>query len=144
MKYLFILICFIYACVNSSNNASANNAEEIKKVLLKQQNAWNAGNIDQFMEGYWRSDSLTFIGRNGLKKGWQNTLENYKKSYPDKDAMGQLKFEIFNLDILSPDSAVLTGRYTLERKLDSPSGLFMLIWKIKNNTWVITTDQTCG
>ncbi len=144
MKYSIILVCFVYACGNPSKDMSSENKEAIKSVLFKQQEAWNAGNLEQFMEGYWRSDSLTFIGRNGLKNGWQNTLENYKKSYPDLDAMGKLNFEILDLDVLGPESAVMTGRYTLERKSDKPTGLFLLIWKLKNKMWVITTDQTCG
>jgi hypothetical protein len=118
--------------------------KEIKKVLSAQQNAWNEGNIEVFMQGYWPSDSLTFIGSKGLTYGWKKTLDNYKKSYPDKATMGKLQFDILKLDILSADAAILIGRYTLIREKDQPTGLFTLVWKKIDGKWVIVSDQTCG
>src|SRR5690606_40403736 len=61
--------------------------EAILDVMSQQEQDWNNGDIDAFMKGYWRSDSLMFVGKNGIKYGWQTTLENYKKSYPDKSTM---------------------------------------------------------
>jgi len=130
----------------SGLNAQDDNliGKEIKKVLSAQQNAWNEGNIEVFMQGYWPSDSLTFIGSKGLTYGWKKTMDNYKKSYPDKATMGKLQFDILKLDILSANAAILIGRYTLIREKDQPTGLFTLVWKMIDGKWVIVSDQTCG
>ncbi len=140
-----ILFCVLVSCKQPPKSVDVTpSVDQITTVLHKQQAAWNQGDIDSFMEGYWKSDSLTFIGRNGLTYGWQNTLENYKKSYPDKTSMGQLEFEIIKIDLLSPEAAIMVGRYTLVRDKDRPSGLFTLVWKKINTQWLITSDQTCG
>lgn len=76
--------------------------------------------------------------------GWQKTLDNYKKSYPDKATMGKLSLEIIKLDILSTEAAIMIGRFTLLREKDKPTGLFTLIWKKIDGKWLITSDQTCG
>lgn len=126
--------------VQSSEAAKA----EITKNLLKQQSDWNKGDIDSFMLSYWASDSLNFVGKRGVTKGWKQTLENYKKGYPDKDAMGELIFDILELKNLGPESYLMLGKFTLIRKEDSPSGFFSLIWERKKGKWVITTDHTSG
>lgn len=110
---------------------------------MQQQKDWNNGNIEKFMEGYLKSDSLTFIGSQGITKGWNNTLTNYKKRYPDTEAMGSLTFEIISIDVISNETAILIGKYTLVRKQDNPSGMFTLVWKKVNNIWYIVSDHTC-
>ena len=114
---------------------------EIKKVMSLQEEAWNNGDIEQFMEGYWKSDSLMFIGKNGIKYGWQTTLDNYKASYPDKEAMGKLNFEIIKLEV-NGSSAYMLGEWKLLRKEDTPNGYFTLYWKKIEGKWVITIDHT--
>lgn len=113
----------------------------IKEVMQMQEQAWNKGDIEKFMQGYWQSDSLMFIGKNGIKYGWQTTLENYKKSYPDKATMGELKFEIIKLEI-NNDAAYMLGKWNLERKEDNPNGYFTLYWKKIEGKWLITIDHT--
>ena len=117
---------------------------DIKTVLLEQQEAWNNGNIDAFMKGYMKTDDLTFIGSKGITQGWNQTLLNYKKGYPDKAAMGILKFDIIELKVLSSDYAYMIGKYTLTREEDTPSGYFDLLWQKVNNNWVIVSDHTSG
>ena len=143
---MFRIILFCFTIMISGLNAQDDNliGKEIKKVLSAQQNAWNEGNIEVFMQGYWPSDSLTFIGSKGLTYGWKKTMDNYKKSYPDKATMGKLQFDILKLDILSANAAILIGRYTLIREKDQPTGLFTLVWKMIDGKWVIVSDQTCG
>lgn len=114
---------------------------EIKKVMSLQEEAWNNGDIEQFMDGYWKSDSLMFIGKNGIKYGWQTTLDNYKASYPDKEAMGKLNFEIIKLEV-NGSSAYMLGKWKLLRKEDTPNGYFTLYWKNIEDKWVITIDHT--
>lgn len=124
--------------------AQRNRAEEnaIRQVMHNQQEAWNRADIETFMEGYWKSDSLKFIGRNGITYGWQTTLDNYKKSYPTPDAMGKLTFTILTLDILSETSAFMIGRWHLKRASDEPGGHFTLLWRKINGKWVIIADHT--
>lgn len=124
--------------------AQRNRAEEnaIRQVMNTQQEAWNHADIETFMEGYWKSDSLKFIGRNGITYGWQTTLDNYKKSYPTPDAMGKLTFTILTLDILSETSAFMIGRWHLKRASDEPGGHFTLLWRKINGKWVIIADHT--
>jgi ketosteroid isomerase-like protein len=124
------------SCSNETNEK-----DSILDVMNQQEKDWSAGNIDGFMQGYWQSDSLMFIGKNGIKYGWQTTLDNYKKSYPDKAAMGKLEFEVLKLEV-NGLSAYMLGKWTLIRDSDSPGGYFTLYWKKVNEKWVITIDHT--
>ena len=125
----------------SSCSTSTNEKENILKVMAQQEKDWNEGNIEAFMQGYWQSDSLMFIGKNGIKFGWQTTLDNYKKSYPDKKAMGKLTFEILKLE-QNNSTAYMLGKWSLSRKGDNPKGYFTLYWKKIDGNWVITIDHT--
>ena len=123
------------SCSNSSDK------EAIMKVMYKQEADWNKGEIDAFMQGYWQSDSLMFIGKNGIKYGWKTTLDNYKKSYPDKAAMGKLEFDILKLEV-NNGVAYMLGKWSLIRESDNPNGYFTLYWKKIDENWVITIDHT--
>ena len=112
--------------------------------MKNQEEAWNKGDLKGFMRGYWKSDSLKFVGSRGISYGWNNTLGNYKKSYPNKEIMGKLHFDIDLIEKLSEDTYYLIGRYTLTRKNETPTGYFNLIWKNINGKWYIVTDMTCG
>jgi len=138
MKYIFIIFITLtmYSCSNSESEEKA-----IIEVMNKQEIDWSNGNIDGFMQGYWQSDSLMFIGKNGIKYGWQTTLDNYKKSYPDKAAMGKLKFEILKLEV-NNNAAYMLGKWNLNRESDNPNGFFTLYWKKIDGRWVITIDHT--
>ena len=125
----------------TSYTSMKNDEQEILAVMDMQEQAWNKGNIDEFMQGYWNSDSLMFIGKNGIKYGWKTTLENYKTSYPDKAAMGKLTFKVVKLDV-NNDSAYMLGEWSLQRELDNPGGYFTLYWKKIEGKWVITIDHT--
>lgn len=121
-----------------------NNNKEFKSILEvmnQQEQDWSNGNINAFMQGYWQSDSLMFIGKNGIKYGWNTTLENYKKSYPDKAAMGKLKFNVLKLEV-NNNSAYMLGKWSLVRENDNPNGFFTLYWKKIDGKWVITIDHT--
>ena len=147
MKFVSILIfiAVLVSCNNTSSSKSGTTVkEEIKKVMKMQEEAWNNGDIKQFMEGYWKNDSLKFVGSKGITYGWQTTLDNYKKSYPDTNIMGKLHFDIDLIEKLGEDTYYLIGRYKLQREKDEPSGYFNLIWKNINGDWKIITDMTCG
>jgi hypothetical protein len=125
-----------------------NNKEEIinsiQAIMNRQENAWNEGNIDQFMIGYWESDSLTFIGKSGLNYGWKKTLLNYKKSYPSPEDMGILTFNNLSTEVLSEDVALVIGKWRLNREIigDTLEGHYSLVWKRVKNNWVIVSDHS--
>jgi len=120
-------------------------AEEaaIRALLLKQQEDWNEGSIEGFMDGYVRSDSLRFVGGSGEVLGWNSTLERYLRTYPDRTVMGMLTFDLRDIDILGHQHAMVFGSYSLERASDNPTGLFTLILvKTTNDGWRIIHDHT--
>jgi ketosteroid isomerase-like protein len=94
------------------------------------------------MKAYWNSDSLKFIGKNGVTFGWKNTLANYKKNYPDKEAMGTLSFSLTSVDVLSENVCYVIGSWSLIKKKGSVAGFYTLLWKKINGQWVITIDHT--
>ncbi len=141
--YLPFLVLLLFSC-SKKNLALIEDQEKTKimEVMTKQENAWNRGDLDGFMQGYWKSESLTFIGSKGLTYGWETTLNNYKKSYPDKETMGTLKFDVLRLEKMGPTAYHMIGTYTLYRKNDQPTGPFTLIWEMIDGNWVITADHS--
>ncbi len=143
-KLLFTLLIGILfqLAVTAQNNVSEKLA--ITQLLIKQQAAWNKGSLEKFMAPYWFSDSLQFIGKKGITFGWQNTLDNYKKSYPDTTAMGQLTFELNKIDILSKNSAFVIGKWFLKREKGKGDlgGYFSLLFKKMKGKWVIVADHS--
>ena len=120
----------------------AQDKESIIKVLEDQRQAWNHGNIDIYMQGYWKSDSLVFVGKTAPVYGWQGTLDRYKKSYPDKAAMGELTFDIIQVKILDNHNAFVLGGWHLKREKDAPGGYFTLWFRKINGEWKIVCDHT--
>lgn len=94
------------------------------------------------MEGYWKSKNLVFIGSSGPKYGWQTTLDNYKKSYPDQASMGKLAFEIISIELLSAEHAFVVGKWHLTRTVGDAGGHFTLLWRKIDGQWVITKDHS--
>lgn len=128
----------LYGCQdNASDDVAA-----IRNVMDKQVAAWNNGDILTYMEGYWNNDSLVFIGSKGPKYGYTNTLNNYKKSYPDKDAMGLLDFSSLQYKKLSDEYYHVIGAWRLTRKEDVPAGYFTLLFRKINGNWVIVADHS--
>lgn len=116
--------------------------EAILQVMAEQQDAWNEGDVEGFMEGYWNDDSLIFIGSKGLNYGWQTTVDNYKESYPDKAAMGELQFDVADVKVLGTYHAHVIGEWTLYRANDTLGGYFTLLWKKMEGEWRIVADHT--
>lgn len=130
MKFMMISVLLFALLINCfAQQKEPVDREKIISVLMAQKDAWNRGNIEEYMTGYWKSDSLKFVGKSGIQYGWKNTLENYKKSYPDKTAMGKLEFNVVQVDLLSSSSAFMIGKWKLTREKDSPQGHFTLLWK---------------
>jgi ketosteroid isomerase-like protein len=139
LVYLLLCISTFSLAQKKFDQLAEGNA--IRTVLAQQVADWNNFNIEGFMQGYWKSDSLLFIGAK-ITHGWDSTLARYKKSYPNKEAMGVLRFEIIRLQFTSTDACLVTGRYFLQRKTDSPSGVFTLLFRKKSGKWVVVYDHT--
>jgi hypothetical protein len=114
----------------------------IRKVLDNQIKAWNKGDIEDFMQGYWKNDSLMFIGKNGINWGWQKTLENYKNRYPDVTAMGKLSFDIILIKELSPEYYYVVGKWMLNRSIGDLDGHYNLLFRKINGIWLIIADHS--
>lgn len=135
MLILFFVIIAFNAVGQSGESA-------IRKVMATQELCWNEGDLECFMEGYWKSDKLVFIGSSGVNYGWQKTLDNYKRSYPTKEKMGTLTFEILIMEPLSEDFWSVIGKWSLERKDDNPNGHFSLIFRLIGDEWLIVSDHS--
>ena len=136
-----LLICLVF------NSCSTSSIEKDKKIILSimksQEKAWSKNNIEAFMEGYWKSDSLKFFGSSGLKYGWQSTLNGYKKRYPTKDHTGTLRFKINDISQINSASYFVMGEYHLVRNIGNADGVFMIIFKKINGEWKIIADTSC-
>lgn len=139
MKYILsFIICFSAF----ASFAQSKGEQEILNVIDKQKSAWNKGDINGFMETYWQNDSLMFIGKSGVTYGWQNTLNNYKKGYPDNEAMGELDFNILQVKRLSVLYFFVVGKWHLTRKMGDVGGHFTLLFKKIKDKWVIVSDHS--
>ena len=123
-------------------NACAQDKQAILKVMDTQRLAWNHGDIPGFMQTYWQSDLLVFVGSKGPNYGWQTTFDHYKQSYPDKAAMGILSFKIIKVDLLDATNAFVLGAWHLKREKDAPGGYFTLWFKKIKGEWKIVVDHT--
>ncbi|BAJ04238.1 YybH family protein [Shewanella violacea] len=130
---LFMLLSF---------SASAVPTDDIAHILSEQQAAWNRGDLDGYMQGYWNNEKMRFISGKKIRYGWAETLAAYKKNYPDKATLGQLKFTINDTKMLSNYAAIVVGHWQLTRAKDKPSGVFTLLVEKLNDRWVITHDHT--
>ncbi len=137
-KVILFLILYLNCFIAFSQNKS-----EILAVLQRQEKFWNAGDINNFMEDYWKSDELKFIGKAGVVKGWQATKDRYFKTYPDRATMGILKFDIQEIDFMSKKAAWVLGKWRLTRpEKGDIGGYFTLILKNIDGKWLVVSDHT--
>lgn len=116
--------------------------DQVKLVLTAQEEAWNSNDLISFMDGYWNSENLVFVGSKGLTYGWKQTLENYQKGYPTAEAMGKLHFDIHNVEVWDEKTVHMIGKFTLKRKADQPEGYFSLLWRKIGGQWRIVSDHS--
>ncbi|MFC0603097.1 YybH family protein [Winogradskyella pulchriflava] len=147
MKTLYLLLIVILLSCGSQAKSNKHTFETDKAAILKimndQEKAWNNHDLEGFMQGYWKSDSLKFYGSNGLTKGWQNTLNNYKKGYPTKAESGTLKFVINDVSKIEGDNYWVMGEYHLKRAVGDANGVFIIIFKKIHGEWKIVADMSC-
>ncbi|MGX5818119.1 YybH family protein [Chitinophaga lutea] len=139
-----LIIFTVLALFSTLQPAIAQSSDEaaLRRVLAVQTESWNKGDLESFMGTYWKSDSLMFIGKKGVTYGWQATLDNYKKSYPDKTAMGQLSFQLLEFRKLAPDAYFVVGKWRLARTIGDLSGHFTILVKKIGGQWKITADHS--
>ena len=136
-----LLAAALLASAHKSQNSGANAA--IKKVLETQQNAWNRGEVNAFLEAYWHSPDLTFSGSSGIARGFDAVRARYQKIYPDRAAMGKLDFSALEIRLLGPDAALVLGRWHLTRAQGDIGGVFSLVFqRFPNQGWRIIHDHT--
>ena len=139
-KFLLLLISFYCFVVNAQTSADK---KQILDILDRQTKAWNEGNVVDFMNGYWESDSLMYIGKSGVTYGYNSTLERYKKNYPDKSTMGMLKFDIIKVDFISKNACFIVGKWHLTRpEKGDVGGHYTLLWRKMKGKWVIVADHS--
>lgn len=137
---LLILVGLNFSFAQSKSDEKAK--AEIRAVMDAQVAAWNDGSIDGFMRGYWNSPKLTFVSGTNVTKGWQPTLDRYKKGYDSKAKMGALTFSDLEITPLSKDAAVVLGSWSLQREKDNPHGKFTLTFRKFKDGWKIIIDHT--
>ena len=139
MKLNFFLLMLVISVLG---HAQDKDEAAIRKLLAEQTKAWNKGDIEGFMLGYWKSDSMMFIGKSGVNWGWQKTLENYKKGYPDTTAMGKLVFDIIQVKKLSNEYYYVVGKWMLKRTIGDLSGHYDLLLRKIKGRWYIIADHS--
>ena len=130
------------ALVCAESEQPPNSVAEIQSVLSAQQDAWNRGDIDAFMNGYAQSASTVFVSEDEVRRGWETVRDRYRIRYSDRAKMGTLSFSDIEVTMLSPDAAVVLGLWRLKRANDEPHGRFTLIFKRLPEGWRIVHDHT--
>lgn len=139
--FSFVFLSMFFFCATAQTTSEADKTA-ILNVLHQQGKAWSENDLEGFMQGYWKSDSLKFYGSSGLTKGWQQTLDRYKKGYPTKDHSGTLTFEIDDISPIEANSYWVMGRYYLKRKVGDANGNFLIIFKKIDGAWKIVADMS--
>jgi ketosteroid isomerase-like protein len=139
MKFLFTIMMLSSVSVSVAQDRDK---QEILRVLDNQIAAWNSGNLDSFMVGYWNNDSLMFIGSRGLTYGYTNTLNNYKKGYKDTTEMGKLKFTILEVKRIAADAFFVVGKWQLLRTIGNLDGHYSLVFRRIKGKWLIVADHS--
>ena len=144
MRVIFtgILVLMLFTISFAETKISEKERSEINGLLDKQVQAWNEGNLEKFMQTYWNSEKLSFVGSRGPTYGWQATLESYKKGYPDKAAKGMLKFTILDISKIDRKTVYVIGKFDLTREIGNLSGHFTLVIQKIKNEWLIVSDHS--
>ena len=145
MKNALFLVAILALALSATAQTEQQKSEienDILAVMTTQAAAWNRGDIDSFMQGYWKSEKLVFASGDNVTRGWQSTLDRYKKTYDGKAKMGELAFTDLEITALSKDAAVVLGSWSLKRVSDNPKGKFTLVFRRVKEGWRIVHDHT--
>jgi len=143
MKKIFAFL-LITATFSKVAICQINDEKSIRAILKTQTEAWNNGDLDAFMIGYWQSDSLLFVGKSGVTYGYEQTLKNYKKSYGTKEGMGKLSFDIMQVKPLGTKNYFVLGKWKLTRSMGDLQGMYTLVFEKIKGEWKIVADHSSG
>lgn len=135
-----LILLVVVSCGQVENKEK--DIKAIKNALFKSAEYWSKGDLEGYMNVYWKSSELQFIGKNGITYGWDETYKRYKKSYPTSQHTGQLTFKVLSTNYLAKNLYSLTGEYYLKREKGDTKGIFTLIFKKIDNNWVIVSDHS--
>ena len=142
MLTLFLLAFSLSSLAQTTAPTYPKNEVAIRALLAAQTKAWNEGNVVRFMEGYLPSDALLFVGKSGPTYGFSNTLDNYKKGYPDTASMGKLTFTILSLSPIEKKHYRVLGKWSLQRSKGDVSGYFTLLFQKIKGKWFVIQDHS--
>lgn len=152
-KIIFLLVaiitlsCHVHIEAETTQKREVRQAEDkaaILAVMKAQEEAWNNYDLEGFMSGYWKNDSLKFYGSRGITYGWNQTLANYKKGYPSSEYSGTLNFKINDISEIEKETYWVMGEYFLKRNVGNANGIFMIIFKKIDDEWKIVADMSCS
>lgn len=144
----FVLTIFVLSSMTFAQETKSKSQSDEKiisavhAVMDAQVGAWNRGDIDGFMDGYWRSENMVFISGDSVTKGWQPTLERYKKNYNTREKMGTLTFSDLEFNVLTKTDVVVIGRWMVTKEKENPKGRFTLIFRRMKEGWRVVHDHT--
>ena len=141
------LLLFIFLAsftLNTYAQSETQDKQAIREVMKMQREAWSNNDLEGFMQGSWKSDSLKFYGGNGMTYGWEQTLANYKKGYPTKEHSGTLTFKLNDITKIDEGSYWVMGEFLMKRTVGDANGIFMIIFKKIDGEWKIVADMSCG
>ncbi|MEI8073597.1 MAG: DUF4440 domain-containing protein [Bacteroidota bacterium] len=141
IRLLTLLLVFLSLATIENLSAQNSDVTAIRQLLERQRDDWNKGDVSNFMKGYWENDSLLFIGKS-VSHGYQKTLDNYKKDYPDPAAMGHLDFEFVEFRKLSPEYYFVIGKWHLTRSIGDVGGAYTLLFRKIKGKWTIVVDHS--
>lgn len=137
-----VTLCFSLFVFSSSFSQNKKEKDLILALMNKQVTAWNNGDLNTFMDTYWKSDSVTFVGGKNITYGWNNVLNNYKKSYSDTAKMGKLSFQIIKIDVIDKNHAFVIGSWHLQRSMGDLGGHYTLLFRKIEGKWCIVVDHS--
>jgi uncharacterized protein (TIGR02246 family) len=142
-----LLVAITVLSGHAQSSAKPNKRESriiaaVRAVLDAQRDAWNRGDVAGYMDGYARSKDTVFVSGDNVTRGWQTVLERYKKNYDSREKMGTLTFSDLEITPMGNDTAIVLGRWHLQRANDEPHGRFTLIFRRTKQGWRIVHDHT--
>ena len=140
--HLLILAVMMLSVPSTACLAQSKGERSILSILARQSEAWNRGDLEGFMKGYWESDSLRYIGKDGVTYGFAPTLARYKRNYGDTARMGRLRFDILHLQRLSARWYHVVGKWSLKRSAGDTGGHFTLLFRRIRGEWVVVSDHS--
>ena len=141
--YVGLLLAVVVALIPAGcSQQHATRVRQVEVVLDAQVEAWNRGDIEAFMQGYWNSEQLTFSSEGSTRRGWSATLARYRERYRSREQMGRLTFDNLNAQPLAADAVLVLGHWNVDRESGPIGGNFTLIFRRIDGRWVIIHDHT--